>query len=164
MKLQVVYNPSTHIIRVMANGGAVPAGFTKATATFDHPETDQLGPVVNHVIFHHVRDVLYPHKIWDFGMWSIEMDPALIPVPVAAIEVTPAAFSKVVGATQQLTTTFTPANATNKNLTYTSSDVTKATVNATGLVTAIAAGTATITVVSQDGLWKDKAVATVTAA
>lgn len=44
-----------------------------------------------------------------------------------------------------------PANATNKAVTFSSSDNTKATVNAAGLVTGVAAGTATMTVTTVDG-------------
>ena len=55
-----------------------------------------------------------------------------------------------VGNTTTLTATVAPDNATNKNVTWTSSDTSVATV-ADGLVTGIAAGTATITVTTEDG-------------
>jgi uncharacterized protein YjdB len=45
----------------------------------------------------------------------------------------------------------TPSNASNKNVYWTSSDQSVATVNNTGKVAAIAAGTATITVTTKDG-------------
>ncbi len=54
-------------------------------------------------------------------------------------------------ATQQLTTTFTPANATNQSVTWKSSNTTVATVSASGMVTAVGYGEATITVTSNDG-------------
>jgi len=50
-----------------------------------------------------------------------------------------------VGDTQQLTATVTPSNATDKNVTWSSSDTNVATVN-NGLVTAVSAGSTTITV------------------
>ena len=53
--------------------------------------------------------------------------------------------------TEQLTATITPANAENKNVTWTSSNTAVATVSSTGLVTAVAPGTATITVLTEDG-------------
>lgn len=53
-----------------------------------------------------------------------------------------------VGETTTLTATVSPDNATNKNVTWTSSDETVATVDASGVVTGVAAGTATITVTS----------------
>ena len=51
--------------------------------------------------------------------------------------------------TEQLTVTFNPTNATNQNVTWISSDDTKATV-VNGLVTGIASGSATITATSED--------------
>ena len=56
-----------------------------------------------------------------------------------------------IGSSRQLTTTILPSNATNKNISYTSSNTTVATVDSNGLVKAIAAGTAVITVTSADG-------------
>ena len=55
------------------------------------------------------------------------------------------------GATTQLTATIEPSNATNKNVTWASSDTSVATVDANGLVTAVANGTATITVTTEEG-------------
>lgn len=55
-----------------------------------------------------------------------------------------------VGGTLALTATVEPANATNKNVSWSSSDVKVATVE-NGTVTAVAAGTADITVKTADG-------------
>ena len=55
------------------------------------------------------------------------------------------------GETLQLTATVQPENATDRTVTWTSSDPAIATVDATGLVTAVAAGTATITATTNDG-------------
>ncbi|MBQ8101064.1 MAG: Ig-like domain-containing protein, partial [Paludibacteraceae bacterium] len=52
---------------------------------------------------------------------------------------------------EQLTATIAPANATNKQLTWTSADETIATVSSEGLVTPVAGGTTTITVTTADG-------------
>ena len=65
--------------------------------------------------------------------------------------------------TEQLLATITPANATNKNVTWSSSDISVATVSATGLVTAVKAGSATITVTSEDGAKKATSKITVKA-
>jgi peptidoglycan/xylan/chitin deacetylase (PgdA/CDA1 family) len=56
-----------------------------------------------------------------------------------------------VGNSITLTKTVAPANATNKNVTWRSSDETVATVSETGAVTAVSEGTATITVTTADG-------------
>lgn len=55
------------------------------------------------------------------------------------------------GGTLQLTETVSPSTATNKTVTWTSSDDSIATVSASGLVTAIANGTVTITATATDG-------------
>lgn len=74
-------------------------------------------------------------------------------VAPTSIAVTPAGTSTltVAAPTVQLAVAFTPAGATDKRVTYSSSDVTKATVSKTGLVTRVANGTAVITVTTVDG-------------
>gem|GEM_PF-2949168 len=52
--------------------------------------------------------------------------------------------------TSQLTVAYTPTNATNKYLTWSSNNPSVATVSDTGLVTGVAAGTATITATSEE--------------
>ncbi|MBD0254694.1 MAG: Ig-like domain-containing protein, partial [Cytophagales bacterium] len=72
-------------------------------------------------------------------------------VAVTGVSLSPASVDLTVGSTRQLTATVSPANATNKNVSWSSSNPSVATVNATGLVTAVASGSATITVTTQDG-------------
>ena len=55
------------------------------------------------------------------------------------------------GQTATLTATVTPSNATNKNVTWASSNTAVATVSSTGVVTAVANGTAVITATTADG-------------
>lgn len=55
------------------------------------------------------------------------------------------------GASETLTATVAPTNATNKKVTWTSSDPAVATVDASGKVTGVAKGTATITVTTENG-------------
>jgi len=57
----------------------------------------------------------------------------------------------VVGETQRLIATVLPADATNRSVTWESSDTDVATVDTNGTVTAVTAGTATITVTTTDG-------------
>jgi len=83
-------------------------------------------------------------------------------VSVASVTLAPTTASKTVGQTQQLTPTVLPANAANKSVTYATSDASKATVSASGLVTAVAAGTATITVKTVDGNKTATCVVTIT--
>lgn len=84
-------------------------------------------------------------------------------VPATGVTVTPATASLAVGATRQLTGTVLPTDATDRTGAWTTSDATKATVSNTGLVTAVAAGTATITFKSNDGNFTAASAVTVTA-
>lgn len=85
-------------------------------------------------------------------------------VAVTSVSLNPTSAALAVGGTQQLTATVLPSNATNKSVTYTSNNTGVATVNASGLVTAISNGTATITVTSVNGNKTNTAVITVSAA
>ncbi|MDV2903074.1 Ig-like domain-containing protein [Phytobacter diazotrophicus] len=84
-------------------------------------------------------------------------------VPATGVTVTPATTSLAVGATRQLTGTVNPADASDKSGTWKTSDATKATVNSTGLVTGVAAGSATVTFTSNDGSFTGNCAVTVTA-
>ncbi|MBC8585169.1 Ig-like domain-containing protein [Oscillospiraceae bacterium NSJ-64] len=66
-----------------------------------------------------------------------------------------------VNESETLTATITPDNATNKNVTWESSNTSVATVDADGKVTAVDAGTATITVTTADGDFTDTCTVTV---
>ena len=72
------------------------------------------------------------------------------PVSVSGVSLNKTSLTLEAGETAALTATVTPANAANKSVTWSSSDTTVATV-ADGVVTAVAAGTATITVTTADG-------------
>ena len=84
-------------------------------------------------------------------------------VAATGVTVTPATASLVVGATHQLTGTVQPTDATDRTGTWTTSDATKATVSSTGLVTAVAAGSAIITFKSNDGNFTATTAVSVTA-
>jgi uncharacterized protein YjdB len=85
------------------------------------------------------------------------------PIALIGISLNKAATEIAVGQTEQLTVTFNPPNATNKEVAWTSSNPAVATVSATGLVTAVAAGNATITATSDDGEFTATCVVTVPA-
>ena len=59
--------------------------------------------------------------------------------------------SILIGATEALTAVISPSNATNQNVTWRSSNTDVATVSTSGTVSAVDAGTATITVTTEDG-------------
>ncbi len=75
-----------------------------------------------------------------------------MPVPVASVTISPPTAMLVVGTTQQLAATTLDANGnalSGRVVSWATSDFTKGTVSSTGLVTAIAAGTTTITATSE---------------
>ncbi len=72
-------------------------------------------------------------------------------VPVTGVTLNQATASVGVNATLQLTATVLPANATNKGVTWTSSNPAAATVDQSGKVTGKAIGTTVITVTTADG-------------
>lgn len=84
------------------------------------------------------------------------------PVPVTGVTVTPATASILSGASTTLSATVAPANATNSTITWSSSDTSVATVNASGVVTGFASGSAIITARTQDGGFTDTATISVT--
>lgn len=91
---------------------------------------------------------------------SVESNPALNDTcevtvtdqtfPVTGVALTPDKVALNVGETQELTAVVAPSNATNKTVTWESSDPDVATVK-DGVVTAVGKGTATITVTTEDG-------------
>ena len=72
-------------------------------------------------------------------------------VAVSSITLSQSSATMIEGETLSLTATVKPANATNKGITWSSSNTSVATVDANGKVTAKAAGTATITATANDG-------------
>ena len=104
-----------------------------------------------------------------------DVDPKFVKVTIAdagstpVVLVTGVALDKgtmtlTVGGSSKLTATVDPADATNKAVTWTSSNPAVATVDADGKVTAVGVGTATITVTTADGGFTATCVVTVNAA
>ena len=85
----------------------------------------------------------------DSKEYTLTINPA--PVLVTGISLNNSNLSLYTGKTATLTATVTPENATNKAVTWKSSDDTIATVDNNGKVTAVKEGTATITVTTEDG-------------
>ena len=148
-RYQVAYKASTKEATIQAYGDDSISG-TENIGDFYHDGggVDKVGDDSDtHVLFHHVQDLLYTVK-GEQNMQSIK----ILRKRVTSIDATAAdtALNLTTDTSEQITTTFVPTDAANRGLIYTSSDPTKLTVNETGLVTAIAVGTATITVTSVD--------------
>ena len=84
-------------------------------------------------------------------------------IPVESVSLNKKEISLTVGGSETLKATVKPSNATNKDITWKSSDKNIATVNKSGKVTAKKAGSATITVTTSDGKKTAKAKVTVKA-
>lgn len=87
-------------------------------------------------------------------------DPA-DPIAVTGVTLNKSAVTLTVGSSEQLTATVSPDNAANKNVTWASQNTAAATVDANGTVTAVSAGTAVITVTTEDGGKTDSCTVTV---
>ena len=81
-------------------------------------------------------------------------------VPVTGVSLAQSELEIIVGETMTLTATVSPANATNKDVVWTTSDASVATVSSDGVVTGFGLGKAVITVTTVDG--DKKASCTVT--
>ena len=82
---------------------------------------------------------------------TCEVTVVAAPIPVTGVTVGPTSTSVYVGETVTLIASVIPADATNQNVSWSSSDATIASVDKNGVVTGIAIGTATITVTTEDG-------------
>lgn len=102
--------------------------------------------------------------LWSFtGYYSIDV--VSEDVKVTSISLNSSSISLKEGATKQLTATVSPSNATNKSVTWSSSNETVAVVDGNGKVTAKAKGEVTITCKANDGSGKQATCSvTVTAA
>jgi len=142
MIYKLAYNATTKVAQLLPNTYTnLPVGST-LVGTFHHDNDidDEEGFDVSHVIYQHVQDLLYGIGVQD--MQSVKI---LYNTAVTGITVTPDTVTLAPAATQQLTAVVTPADASAPLVIWTTSDATKATVSSTGLVTAVATGSATIT-------------------
>lgn len=115
-----------------------------------HPNKD------NHVLFQHVRDILYKRKASDGGADAVHPNGIYNMQNISIVRhgpainatyLTAAAVTAADPATVTAVVKYQPANvnANNNDFTWVSSDPTKATVSAAGVVTGVANGTSNIT-------------------
>lgn len=84
-----------------------------------------------------------------------------VPIMVKGVNLNKHTAGYLVGDKEKLVATVSPSNATDKTVTWSSTNSAVASVDATGLVTAKSTGTATITVKTKDGGYKDTCAVTV---
>ena len=102
----------------------------------------------------------YPY-LYVYGA-EIEVTYSAEDVHVTSVSLDKNTLSMEEGDTEQLTETVLPNNATDKSVTWSSNNTSVATVSSTGLVTAVSAGSATITVTTTDGGYTASCAVTVT--
>ena len=83
-------------------------------------------------------------------------------IKVTGVALNKSSTSIIVGDTETLTAIITPENATNQNVSWTSSNTAVATVNSAGVVLSVSIGTTDITVTTEDGGFQATCVVTVT--
>lgn len=83
-------------------------------------------------------------------------------VPVTGVSLSKTELSLIKGSTEQLLATVSPADASNKTISWTTTDKSVASVSSSGIVTAVGGGTATITATTADGSYTDVCKVTVT--
>ncbi|MCL2369661.1 MAG: Ig-like domain-containing protein [Firmicutes bacterium] len=110
----------------------------------------------------------FPFEDWDLNVWTFEAGsyPRLVAggrtiTPVTGVTLTGLTDEIDAGETVQLAVTITPNDATINDVIFSTSNAEVAVVSATGLVTGLSAGTATITVTTADGRHTDTFVVTV---
>ncbi|MBU5250502.1 phage major tail protein, TP901-1 family [Lysinibacillus capsici] len=114
-----------------------------------------------------------PDAVLNFGDYDFEApgektgefngEETTTPVAVTGLSVSPTTLTVGVGDTDSIVANVVPVNATNKSVTFTSSDEAIATINAQGVVTGVADGSATITATTVDGGFTATTAVTVTA-
>lgn len=87
---------------------------------------------------------------FDSREFTLSIDKPVV-IPVTGVKLDKTSLTLQETGSDTLTVTVEPDNATNKNVNWESSDTSIATVDASGKVTAISAGSATITVAAADG-------------
>ncbi len=96
--------------------------------------------------------------------YSVEFfSPEPAAVKVTGVQLNKTKITLQPGATDQLNATVLPTNATNKGLTWSTSDTSVATVSSNGTVTAVSEGAATITAKTNEGGYTARCSVTVTA-
>jgi formylglycine-generating enzyme required for sulfatase activity len=100
----------------------------------------------------------------DGGKQAVCVVTVVVPVAVTGVTLSNPTLSRGVGSGEILTAVIEPPNATNKKVSWSSSNTNVATVSTSGGVVAISQGTATITVKTNDGGFTASCVVTVTAA
>jgi len=105
----------------------------------------------------HIKKFLFILIVFVFSFSVVLADD----IAVTGITLNEHSATLIIGATDQLTATLAPIDATNTTILWSSSNESMATVDNNGLVTTIATGNATITATSADGSFTDNDILTI---
>lgn len=136
----VFYRPENVLVKDVRNEGVLSDGNHTLSVTMESEGEPYFGTPL-YVVFAGVGEVTYNQMQNVRPEYAVACDDA---VSVTSITLSQSSANLLMSKTLTLTPTFTPAYATDRALTWETSDASVATV-ADGVVTAVAAGTATIT-------------------
>lgn len=126
-------------------------------------DTDVINSVGTYSLYYKVSDnsgnTTYKTKNFAVKNCSSTIEKPSNVIYVSSLSLSPNNRIMTVGSTFKLTLTINPSNATDKSVTYSSSNTSVATIDSSGTVTAISTGTAKITATSSNG---KKAVSNIT--
>lgn len=136
------------------------AGYFKSKGYTDDDVRNYFGTYANGVITFPVDALLISLAEYEDGtlyysnrngLFKLVLDPDLESVKVTGITLNMSSLSLTEDDTYTLSATVSPSNATDKSVSWSSSNPSVATVSTSGKMTAVNAGTATITVTANDG-------------
>lgn len=148
---KLTWKASTYTATVRLAAAATP-GDEISAGTFTHvvpaAQKDKLGSGDSHVFYNHVQDLLYKQGVEDMARVKIRL--RISEKPVTALTLSDNTLTIPSMGKEQLGVTFTPADATDKRLAFTTSNPDVALVSQEGHITYVAPGTADIIVQSVD--------------
>lgn len=114
-------NPLAPLVQVLASATAIPGGYTNI-GTFEHPGLDVEGPEVSHVVYQHVRDLMYKVNPIPDGLQNLQYTHITWPGKVVATAVAQTDKNVEAGTETQLTATFTPADISRNRVRWSTRD------------------------------------------
>lgn len=144
---------------ISSQGAAVGHLFTATFAIKDGAETTSITPTVE--VYYNENNVNDPSSVQVSGGQITVTDPTPPDVPVTGLTLDRHEVSLTTGDSDTLVATITPDNATDQTVVWSSSDHTVVAIDGNGNITAMKAGTATITATSANDI-SDSCVVTVT--
>ncbi|WP_077369466.1 Ig-like domain-containing protein [Anaerosalibacter sp. Marseille-P3206] len=157
---KTIASNSSFAVIVKATGGDYPIPLEKPENNYSSKATAGSGQSFKSSDGEHWKDVAANSPNTNVTLKAFTKNSET--VSVESVSLDKSTLNLEIGKSENLTATVNPSDATNQNITWSSSDEKVATVDESGKVTAIAAGTATITVTTEDGIKTTTCEVTVT--